>query len=127
MARYYIRAIPTRVLTALATGCPRLLRAIAPHRTLSDVSLSRLRIEAFPGIEWSRSASEMARYIVSRVRPSGEMLALREHTARTQVATSGSPWHRLSQSQRVLRWVISRPPRAYTMLAVRMALSQAQQ
>ena len=126
-ARYYVRAIPTRILTALTSECPRLLRVITPRRMLSDVSLSRLRIEAFPGIEWSRSASEMARYIVSRVRPNSEMLALREHTARTQVATSASPWHRLSQSQRVLRWVISRPPRAYTMLAVRMALGQAQQ
>jgi len=125
-ARYFGRAVPTRVLTALTAGCPRLLRVILPRRTLSDVSLSRLRIEAFPGIELSRSASEMARYVVSRVRPSGDSLALREHLTRTQVAASGSQWHHLSQGRRVLRWVISRPPRAYTMLAVRMALGHAQ-
>jgi hypothetical protein len=125
-ARYFSRAVPTRVLTALTAKCPRLVRAIVPRRTLSDVSLSRLRIEAFPGIELSRSASEMARYIVNRVRPSGESLAMREHLARTQVAASASQWHHLSQSRRVLQWMISRPPRAYTMLAVRMALGQAQ-
>jgi hypothetical protein len=125
-ARYYGHAVPSRVLTALTAECPRLLRAIVPRRRLSDVSLSRLGIEAFPGIELSRSASEMARYIVNRLRPSGERLAVREHTARTQVAASASQWHQLSQSRRVLRWVISRPPRAYTMLAVRMALDQAQ-
>ncbi|MGH8323257.1 MAG: nucleotidyltransferase family protein, partial [Steroidobacteraceae bacterium] len=125
-ARYYSRAVPTRVLAALTAECPRLLRAIVPRRTLSDVSLSRLRIEAFPGIELSRSASEMTRYIVSRVRPSDERLVLREHTARTQVAAAASQWHHLSQGRRVLRWVIARPPRAYTMLAVRMALGQAQ-
>jgi hypothetical protein len=125
-ARYYSRAVPPRVLAALTAGCPRLLRAILPRLTLSDVSLSRLRIEAFPGIEWSRSVSEMARYIVNRVRPSGEMLELRAHMARTQVAASASQWHRMSQGRRVLEWVLSRPPRDYTMLAVRMALSQAQ-
>jgi hypothetical protein len=125
-ARYFGRAVPTRVLTALTAGCPRLLRAILPRRTLSDVSLSRLRIEAFPGIELSRSASEMARYVVSRVRPSGDSLATRNHLARTQVAATASQWHHMSQGQRVLRWVISRPPRAYTMLAVRMALGHAQ-
>jgi hypothetical protein len=126
-ARYYTHAIPTRVLKGLAVECPRLLRTMLPRLTLSDVSLSRLRIEAFPGIEWSRSLSEMARYIVNRVRPNGETLAVREHMARTQVAAAASQWHRMSQTRRVLQWVISRPPRAYTMLAVRMALGQAQQ
>jgi hypothetical protein len=126
-ARYYNHVVPPRVLTSLTAECPRLLRAILPSLTLSDVSLSRLRIEAFPGIEWSQSVSEMARYIVNRVRPSGETLALRKQMARTQIAESESPWHRMSQSRRVLRWVISRPPRAYTMLAVRMALGRARQ
>ncbi len=84
-ARYYIHAIPSRVLAALTVECPLLLRVVVPRLTLSDVSLSRLRIEAFPGIEWSNSLSEMARYIVKRVRPSGEMLAV----TRTYGANSG--------------------------------------
>jgi hypothetical protein len=124
MARYYRRAVPGRVLTALTAECPRLVRAIVLRRTLSEVSFSRLRIEAFPGIEWSRSISEMARFVVSRVRPSGEALAIREHTARTQLAASATRWHHLSQGQRVLQWLISSPPRAFTMVAVRMALGE---
>jgi hypothetical protein len=93
-------------------------------RTLSDVSFSRLRIEAFPGIEWSRSISEMVRFVVNRVRPSGEALAIREHTASTQLAASATQWHHLSQGRRVLQWLLSSPPRAFTMVAVRMALGE---
>ena len=124
MARYYSCAVPVRVFTALTAGCPRLVRTIVLQRTLSDVLFSRLRIEAFPGIEWSRSISEMARFVVNRVRPSGAALAIREHTAQTQLAASATRWHHLSQGQRVLQWLISNPPRAFTMIAVRMALGE---
>jgi Uncharacterised nucleotidyltransferase len=126
-ARYYSCAIPTGVIAGLSNVCPRLLRATTLRRTLSDVSLSRLRIEAFPGIEWSTSVSEMARYVVSRVRPSREMLALRKEVATTRTATPASQWDHLSQSRRVLKWVLSRPARPYTMHAVHMVLGQAHQ
>lgn len=124
MARYYRSAVPDRVLTALTAECPRLVRAIVLPRTLSDVSFSRLRIEAFPGIEWSQSISEMLRFVINRVRPSGEALAIREHTASTQLAASATQWHHLSQGRRVLQWLLSSPPRAFTMVAVRMALGE---
>jgi hypothetical protein len=123
-ARYYTRAVPTHVLAALAADCPRLLRAIARRRTLSDVSLSRLRVDAFPGIEWSQSSAEMVRYIMSRVRPGKEMLALRQQMARTQVAASQSEWDHISQGRRVLRWIVSRPARTETLFNVRAALAQ---
>jgi len=124
LTRYYRGAVPGRVLTALTAECPRVVRGIVLRRTLSDVSFSRLRIDAFPGIEWSRSISEMARFVVNRVRPNGEALAIREHTAQTQLAASVTRWHHLSQSRRVLQWLISNPPRAFTMIAVRMALGE---
>jgi hypothetical protein len=124
-ARYYTRAIPTRVLVALAAGFPRLSGAITRRQTLTDVSLSRLRIDAFPGIQWSRSASEMARYVMSRVHPSRETLELRKKALQLQSATSTSRWHHLSQFQRMLRWVMSRPVRAETIYSIRMALTQS--
>ena len=122
--RYYGTAVPARILTALKAGCPRLVRGIVLRRRLSDVSFSRLRIDAFPGIEWSRSVAEMARFVMNRVRPSGEALAIREHTTQTQLAATATRWHHLSQSRRVLQWLISNPPRSFTMVAVRMALGE---
>jgi hypothetical protein len=125
-ARYYTHAVPTRVSIALAADCPRLLRATVLRRTLSDVSLSRLRIDAFPGIEWSQSAAEMVRYVMSRVRPGQEMLALRKQMVRTQAGASQSEWDRMSQGRRMARWILSRSARSETMYNVRAALAQAQ-
>jgi hypothetical protein len=125
-SRYYAGTVPTRVLAALADECPPMLGMIARRRTLSDVSLSSVWIQAFPGIEWSRSLSETARYIMRRVAPSTEQLELRRGLAKTEVAPSASQWHHLPQRRRMLRWLTSRQPRADTMHAVRMALAQAQ-
>ena len=126
-AHYYPAAIPARVLVALAAACPPLLAMVARRRTLSDVSLSSMWVQAFPGIAWSRSVSETARYIVRRIAPSTEMLELRRRLAQTEVAPSASRWHHLPQGHRVLRWLTSRQTRADTMHAVRMALAQTQQ
>jgi hypothetical protein len=93
---------------------------------LSDVSLSSMWIQAFPGIEWSRSVSETVRYIMRRVAPGTEMLELRKRLAKTQVAPSASEWHHLPQGRRMLRWLTSRQTRADTMHAVRMALAHTQ-
>lgn len=125
-ARYYQGAVPTHVSAALAPNCPPLLRSITRRRTLSDVSLSHLWIDAFPGIEWSQSPLQMTRYVMSRVRPSKETLAMRGQLVRTQIAASLSRWDHLSQGRRMLVWLTSRPARAETMHPVRMALAQAQ-
>jgi hypothetical protein len=125
-ARYYDAAVPTHVFAALSSRCHWTLRQIARHQSLSDVSLSYLWIEAFPGIGWSRSLAEMMEYVTSRIRPSQETLYLRKVMVETQVAASHSQWGRFSQGQRMLRWVVSRQARADTMHAVRMALTQPQ-
>ena len=127
MAQYYPGAAPARVLAALADQCPPLLGMFARRRTLSDVSLSSMWIQAFPGIEWSRSVSETARYIARRVAPSPEMVELRRRLAQTQVAPAASKWHHLPQGRRMLRWLTSRQTRADTMHAVRTALAQTRQ
>jgi Uncharacterised nucleotidyltransferase len=123
-ARYYATAVPASVLDAFAACCPRRLRRIAGHWRLSDVSLSHLWIDAFPGINWSHSPTQAARYIVSRVWPSRATRALRGELVRTEVAAAANQWNHLSQSRRLLRWLTSRPARPETMHPVRMALAQ---
>jgi hypothetical protein len=88
------------------------------------VSLSRLWIDAFPGIEWSRSITDMLRYAASRIVPSQEAQLYRKDALRTPGWASESPWHRLPQHRRILRWIISRPTRPPAMHTVRAALAQ---
>jgi hypothetical protein len=124
-ARYYPDAVPADVLTALSKRCPRTLRRIARHRRLSDVSLSYPWIEAFPGIAWSRSWAEIVEYVGGRVWPAEELRHARARQVETEPASSATQWGRLSQRQRALRWLTSRPLRVETLHAVRMALTQA--
>jgi Uncharacterised nucleotidyltransferase len=124
-SRYFPRTIPTEILTAVAADCPNWLKLASRRRSLCDVSLSHLWVDAFPGIEWARSMSERVEYAVSRLRPSAAHLAQREYAARNEGWGRQEQWARLSQGRRVLRWVTSRPTRPATMYAVRAALAQA--
>jgi hypothetical protein len=124
-ARYFSRAIPGHVLATLSANCPWLLSRIFRRRTLSDVSLSYMRIEAFPGIEWSQSLGESVRYAANRLWPNTELLAQRKQLAQTELTWSDSQWHHSSQARRLLRWIVSRPPRAETMHTIRAALDRA--
>jgi Uncharacterised nucleotidyltransferase len=124
-ARYYPDAVPTDVLAALSNHCPWTLRQVVRHRRLSDVSLSNPWIEAFPGIAWSRSGAEIVEYIGARIWPDKEFRRLRAKLVETEPASSESQWGRLSQGQRILRWLTSRPLRVGTLHAVRTALAQA--
>jgi len=121
--RYYGSVVPKAVLDALHDHCHWTLRRIVRDQSLSDVSLSYLWIEAFPGIAWSRSFGEMLEYVASRIRPSEEALSVRRALRETQVAVAQSRWGSLPQWQRMLRWVTSRQPRVDTIHAVRSALS----
>ncbi|HEY6482167.1 MAG TPA: nucleotidyltransferase family protein [Steroidobacteraceae bacterium] len=120
--RYYAAVIPAEVIAALALRCPKLLKAISRRRTLTAVSLSHLWIDAFPGIEWSRSTSEAVRYVATRICPDAKMLELRREVTEAHVPAAATEWNRLSQGRRVLRWLWSRQPRADTLHAVRLAL-----
>jgi hypothetical protein len=124
-ARYYPEAVPTDVLAALSTHCPWTLRHVVRHYSLSDVSLSFPWIEAFPGIAWSRSIAEVVEYIGGRIWPDTESLRQRDLRLETDFVASQTQWCQLSQGQRLLRWMTSRPLRVETLHAVRMALAQA--
>lgn len=124
-ARYYT-SIPHRVLMVTAPVCPWLLKEFCRRRTLSNVSLSRLWVSAFPGIEWAQSMGEMLTYVSRRVVPSAEMLAAGKYMARTQPPLSASCWVGLSRSRRILRWMMERPPLPDTLFAVHTALAQPQ-
>jgi hypothetical protein len=124
-ARYYPDVVPQDVLAALSHHCPWTLRHVVRHGRVSDVSLSYPWVEAFPGIAWSRSCAEIVEYIGGRIWPDKEWLRLRDMLVETEPAASETQWGRLSQRQRMLRWLTSRPLRVGTLHSVRMALAQA--
>jgi hypothetical protein len=125
-ARYYPISIPARVLVAAQAGCPHLLGRFVRRSQLSDVSLSSLRIEAFPGIEWSQSPSEAARYVASRVLPSREVRQLRSQVEKTRISAAATRWQQLSQVRRMLLWLATPQPRAETIYPICLSLSEAQ-
>ena len=123
--RYYALSVPTRALRALESDCPWVLRRNARRSILSEVSFSHLWVDAFPGIEWSRSIREMLSYAASRVRPSAEQLAARAASVVTQDWAADSQWSTLSQGRRIARWLASRPVRPVTMHVLRATLARA--
>lgn len=122
-ARYYSTAIPADIVARAASNCSWLLRQICRRQMLSDVSLSNLRIQAFPGIEWSHSALEIFRYVMNRVKPDRQTLVVRRESVRMHPSSALFSWHHLSHWQRMVRWVLYRPPRTETLSSVRAALA----
>lgn len=120
---YFTQAIPPEVLTALESVCPRWLARMSRRKLLADVSYSYLWVDAFPGIEWTRSLREVLGYIESRVRPDHALLAERKITANTQAWAAGSGWTAMSHGRRMLRWLTSRPARPVTMHSVNAAVT----
>jgi len=125
LASRYYSCVPDPVLARAASGCHWLLKRVYRRRTLSDVSLSHLWITAFPGIEWARSLREMLAYAGKRVVPNAQTRYLRNAFATVQPRVSGGPWAQMSQSRRMLRWVMLRQARHETVQPVRAALSDA--
>ena len=123
-ARYYPAAIPPRVLTRLGIHCPSLLKRHTQRRGLVDVSWSNIHIEAFPGVEWSRTPGEAFQFMKSRIWPSREALRELSEAAAQIPGVSAVPWYGLSHGKRIVRWIFTRPPRVQTMVSVRAALSQ---
>jgi hypothetical protein len=122
--RYHPGAVPAGVLDAARDACPPLLaRATARHR-LVDVSWARFRIQAFPGIEWSRGVGEALRFARSRVLPRREALAELEQVVATQSWAREIPWYGQSHLVRIARWLVSRPPRVQTLYSVRAAIAE---
>jgi hypothetical protein len=123
-AQYYPGVIPLEIIERLGLDCPPLLRRFVRHQRLTAVSWSNIRIEAFPGLEWSRTAPEALEFMCNRIWPSREArLELKDGAA--QIPNSSSiPWYGLAHGTRILRWVFSRPPRVQTLLSIRAALAR---
>ena len=124
LTEHYFGCVPAPVLTRLRGANRWLLRRAYRSRRLTDVSISSLWISAFPGIEWSRSAGELAGYVVARVRPSPETVRLRGEFADSQPLVSGGEWARTPQLRRVLRWLRARQPRQESLSVVQAAFAE---
>jgi hypothetical protein len=89
---------------------------------LTDVSWSNLRISAFPGMAWSRTAGDVLRYMRSRALPARRALAAIDVALEQQPHLKAIPWYQLSHGKRIVRWLLSRPPRGQTLTSVMATL-----
>jgi len=124
IALYHPQAIPAAVLASLRPDCPRTLRGLSRGQKISEVSYTALRIEAFPGIEWSTSLAEKLSYIRHRVIPSRELLERRLTVTTEEAWAMQNAWSQMSHGRRLLKWLFGNPPRPQAMHAVRGALQQ---
>ncbi len=114
--------VPRELLESLEWLCPPVLARAARRWALTDVSWSNLRISAFPGIEWSRSAGEAVRFARSRLVPSRRALEELSIATRELPQLATIPWYAQSHPVRIVRWAFTRPPRVQTMTCVLAAL-----
>jgi hypothetical protein len=125
-ARYHPCATPPEVLAELLVACPRFLRSVSDRQCLSDVSWSNLRISALPGVSWSRTAWDVLLYARSRALPGRSALAVIDVAVAQQPSLKTVPWYQLSHGQRIVRWLLSRPPRVQTLASVVATLKARQ-
>ena len=123
-SRYYANIVPDAVLLELQHSCPARLRRFIASRSLTDLSLSSVWIRAFPGLGWSRSLRESARYVFRRVCPDAEARSIRQDGMAHAAWGSDGSWQGLSQKSRIIRWMTSRPTRPATMYVIRETLAQ---
>ena len=121
-ARYYPDALPARC-TGFRTRCPPLLRAASARNSLTSVSWSNLRIAAFPGLCWSRSAREAVGFMRSRLFPRRDALDELGFALDAMPVLRTVRWYGENHFQRVLRWTFSRPPRVQTLCSVLNAIA----
>jgi hypothetical protein len=122
--QYYGAFGPQPVTTALRACCPTILRRTCMQQRLSDVSLSRLWLEGFPGIEWAHSVGEALTFIARRIVPGAEVRADRKFAVTSDPALTHDDWGGLSQGRRILRALRARTPRPWPMHNVRAALAE---
>jgi hypothetical protein len=125
LALHYYPGCATVPLEDFERACPRVLRTAARRDTLTGVSWSNLRIHAFPGICWSRSPLEALRYARQRFLPDKTAIEELHVKVDAQPALYQVPWYGLGHGQRILRWVVSRPPRVQTLVSLRGAIEEA--
>jgi hypothetical protein len=120
--RYYDCRVPPALLHDIRRICPAILRRVSDRQQLTDVSWSNPWISAVPGIAWSRSPIEALRYAWSRAVPDRDTLEEVRTALEIQPQLRVVPWYQVSQSKRILRWLVSRPPRVHTITSVAAAL-----
>lgn len=123
-AHYYPTAIPAAVLARVERQCSWFLNKLSRQQRLTNVSWSNIKVHAFPGIQWSRTPREAVRFMFSRMVPSRDARIEIQRFAANQPQASNIPWYGISQGERILRWLFSRPPRVQTLLSVRAALAE---
>jgi hypothetical protein len=121
-ARYYDCRVPPALLHDIRRSCPVILRRVSERHELTDVSWSNLRISALPGIAWSHTPVEALRYAWHRVSPEPDTLEEVRTALVLQPQLGIVPWYQVSQSKRIVRWFVSRPPRVQTLSSVAAAL-----
>jgi hypothetical protein len=121
-ARYYPKHVPEEVLREARGACPLVLRLAVQRQTLTNVSWSNLRINAFPGIAWSRTPLDALRLMRGRIMPDSRSLGEIVLARRVQPHLDDVPWYGVSHGSRILRWLFSHAPRVQTIISVRAAL-----
>jgi hypothetical protein len=86
--------------------------------------MSRLWVDAFPGLAWARSVGESGRYIARRVMPDARMRLDRRLLLESTPALGEGNWARLGQGRRILRFLAARTPRTQPLHNVRAALAE---
>jgi putative nucleotidyltransferase-like protein len=122
--RYYGALAPAPLMTTLRERCPARLRRACARHGLYEVAMSKLWVEAFPGIEWTRSLAEALTYMRGRLVPDLEVRAQRRRLLESEPSLAGTHWSRLSQRRRMLRFLLARTPRPWPLYHVRAALAQ---
>ncbi len=122
--RYYGALAPAPLMSALRERCPRRLQRACARRGLYEVAMSKLWVEAFPGIEWTRSLGEALGYMRGRIVPGAELRAQRRRLLESEPSLSGTHWSGLSQRRRMARFLLARTPRPWPLYHVRAALAQ---
>jgi hypothetical protein len=125
-SRCFPGSVPPELLDMTARLCSVPLRRAAERWRLVDVSWSNLRVHALPGIWWARTPFEAARFALSRAWPSRQAIDELALAMRAQPQLASTPWYTLSHPHRILRWLVSRPPRVQTLTCVRGAVLAGQ-
>jgi hypothetical protein len=122
-SRCFPGPIPSSALDALARLSPRRIARLAKRCSLVRVSWSNLRIHALPGVGWSRSPFEAARFAFERAFPRRARLEMLSNSLAHMPVLREVSWYERSQAARIALWVFRRPPRVQTMVAVNAALA----
>jgi hypothetical protein len=122
--RYYGALAAADIRMRFRKCCPFVLRRVSSQQLLSDVSMSRLWVDAFPGLAWARSAREVASYIGRRMVPGARMQVDRALHLQSMPVLAEGNWAALTQSRRILRFLAAPVPRPLPLHNVRAAVAQ---